>query len=161
MSTDSTDPDRELILERMVNLTPEQVWAAWTRPELLTRWFTPAPWTTPEADIDLRPGGVFRTLMRSPDGETNEGSGCYLEIEEYRRLVWTSALGPGYQPNDFTDGGFPFTAVLSLEPVGDGTRYHVRLMHATADQAAEHAAMGFAEGWGAALDQLVALMADS
>jgi uncharacterized protein YndB with AHSA1/START domain len=158
MTNDRVDTGHDLELERIVDLTPEQVWAAWTRPELLTQWFTPAPWTTPEAEIDLRPGGMFRTVMRSPEGETNEGSGCYLEVDEPRRLVWTSALGPGFAPNDFSDGGFPFTAVLTLEAVSGGTRYHVRLMHATAADAAEHAEMGFADGWSAALDQLVELM---
>ena len=41
---------------------------AWTHPEHLKRWFTPAPWTTVDCEIDLRPGGIFRTTMRSPDG---------------------------------------------------------------------------------------------
>jgi uncharacterized protein YndB with AHSA1/START domain len=49
-------------------------------------------------------------------------------------------------------------AILTLEPVEGGTRYTARVMHANAAQAAEHAAMGFAEGWGAALDQLIAHM---
>lgn len=150
--------DCEHVIERVVDLSPEQLWAGWTDPALLTQWFTPAPWTTPEAEVDLRPGGVFRTVMRSPDGETNEGAGCYLEVVEPHRLVWTAALGPGYRPNDFTAGGFPFTVFLTFEPLAEGTRDTARVVHATPEHAAEHAAMGFADGWGAALDQLVALL---
>ncbi|HEY2939715.1 MAG TPA: SRPBCC domain-containing protein [Gaiellaceae bacterium] len=39
--------------------SPELVWMAWTQPEHLKKWFTPAPWTTVDCEIDLRPGGVF------------------------------------------------------------------------------------------------------
>jgi uncharacterized protein YndB with AHSA1/START domain len=152
------DPDLDLVLERVVDLDPALVWQAWTQPEHLTQWFTPAPWTTPEAEIDLRPGGIFRTVMAGPDGERFDGAGCFLEIEQGRRLVWTSSLGPGYRPNDFSEGGFPFTAEITIEPVDGGTRYTARVVHATAAHCAEHAGMRFHDGWGAALDQLVAYM---
>ena len=159
-TTDPTtiDASRDLVLERVVDVAPELIWAAWTQPEHLTKWFTPAPWTTPEAEVDLRPGGIFRTVMRSPDGDIADNSGCYLEIVENRKLVWTGALGPGFRPNDFSGGGFPFTAALTLEPVGAGTKYTATVMHATTEDSKAHADMGFLEGWGAALDQLVAYM---
>ncbi|MBP7890111.1 MAG: SRPBCC family protein [Actinobacteria bacterium] len=152
------DSQLDLRLQRTVDIAPELVWAAWTQPEHLTKWFTPSAWTTPEAEVDLRPGGIFRTVMCSPDGDRVDSSGCYLEVVENRRLVWTAALGPGYRPNDFSGGGFPFTAILTLEPAGAGTLYTARVMHAAAEQAASHAEMGFVDGWGAALDQLVAYM---
>jgi uncharacterized protein YndB with AHSA1/START domain len=152
------DPERDLILERIVDISPEQVWAAWTQPEHITKWFTPAPWTTPEAEVDLRPGGIFRTVMCSPEGERVNNSGCFLEVVTNRRLTWTAALGPGYRPNDFSVIGFPFTAELTLEPVDGGTRYTAKVMHANAEHSEAHAEMGFVDGWGAALDQLVAHM---
>ncbi len=90
--------DLDLQLEREVDVPPEAVWAAWTQPDQLVKWFTPAPWTTAECQIDLRPGGMFRTVMRSPEGEDFPNVGCYLEVVPYERLVWTSALAPGYRP---------------------------------------------------------------
>ncbi len=158
MNNPPADTSRDLVLQRVVDIAPELVWAAWTQPEHLTKWFTPAPWTTPEAEVDLRPGGIFRTVMCGPDGERNDSSGCYLEVVENRRLVWTAALGPGYRPNDFSAGGFPFTATLTLEPNGTGTTYTATVQHATAEHNTAHAEMGFVDGWGAALDQLVAHM---
>jgi uncharacterized protein YndB with AHSA1/START domain len=152
------DPERDLILDRIVDISPELVWAAWTQPEHITKWFTPAPWTTPEAEVDLRPGGIFRTVMCSPEGERVHNSGCFLEVVTNRRLMWTAALGPGYRPNDFSAIGFPFTAELTLEPVDGGTRYTAKVMHANTEHSAAHAEMGFVDGWGAALDQLVAHM---
>ncbi|MGB8858230.1 MAG: SRPBCC family protein [Ilumatobacteraceae bacterium] len=158
MNNPAADSQRDLVLERTVDVPPELVWAAWTQPEHITKWFTPAPWTTPEAEVDLRPGGIFRTVMRSPEGDVVHNSGCYLEVVEHHRLVWTAALGPGYRPNDFSAGGFPFTAVLTFEPAGEGTKYTARVLHATVEANTAHAEMGFVDGWGAALDQLVAYM---
>ena len=54
------DPRLDLTLERIVDISPARVWAAWTEPEHLKNWFTPAPWKTVDCEIDLRPGGIFR-----------------------------------------------------------------------------------------------------
>jgi activator of Hsp90 ATPase-like protein len=74
------DPRLDLLLERVVDVPPELVWAAWTTPEHVKKWFTPAPWTTVDCEIDLRPGGIFRFVMRSPEGQEFPNVGCYLEI---------------------------------------------------------------------------------
>lgn len=148
------DPELDLVLERVVDVRPELVWRAWTEPEHLKRWFTPAPWTTIDCTIDLRPGGQFSTTMQSPEGKTLEPSnGCYLEVVKERRLVWTDALGPGYRPSP---NAF-FTAIILLEPQGTGTRYTAIAMHVDQASREKHEAMGFHDGWSSALDQLVAL----
>ena len=92
------DPKLDLVLERVVEVPPELVWAAWTQPEHLKVWFTPAPWRTTHCEIDLRPGGIFRTVMEGPAGERFDGTGCYLEVVPNRRLVWTSVLLPHWRP---------------------------------------------------------------
>jgi uncharacterized protein YndB with AHSA1/START domain len=149
----------DLVLERVVPVTAAQLWQAWTDPATLVKWFTPAPWKTTHAEIDPRPGGIFRTEMRGPNGEAgDDGAGCVLEAVPNQRFVWTSALGPGYTPNATPDGGFHFTAILefSAAPSG-GTLYRAIGRHASKADADQHAAMGFEVGWGLALDQLVAL----
>lgn len=159
--TFTIDPERDLVLERTADVPPEAVWAAWTEPERLKRWFTPDPWKTVDCTIDLRPGGQFRTVMRSPEGQEFTGDGCILEVVTDRKLVWTSALGPGYRPNT---GGlastvpFLFTAMIEIEPDGAGTRYRATVMHGDPSSREKHAAMGFADGWSAAFDQLVAMV---
>src|SRR6516164_2754151 len=79
------DPRLDLVLERVVDVAPELVWAAWTKPEHVKKWFTPAPWKTVDCEIDLRPGGIFRTVMRSPQGQDITNVGCFLEIVANRK----------------------------------------------------------------------------
>ena len=155
----------DLMFERVVDLLPEQIWAAWTTPELIKKWFTPAPWQTIDCEIDLRPGGLFRTVMRSPEGQEFPNVGCYLEVIKNKRLVWTNALAPGFRPAKRpteTPGHecaeFMITAVISLEPHEHGTKYTALVLHTNKEDRAKHENMHFQEGWGLALDQLVAMV---
>ena len=159
-----TQPDSrlDLVFERVVPVKPSLVWLAWTDPHHLKKWFTPKPWTTIDCEIDLRPGGIFRTTMRSPEGQEFPTEGCYLEVVKDRRLTWTTALKAGWRPaqnvpSDLACANFPFTCVLELEPEGEGTRYRATALHADEAGRRQHAELGFHEGWGRALDQLVAL----
>lgn len=141
-------------MERVVDVPPELVWAAWTRPEHVVKWFTPAPWTTHDCEIDLRPGGAFRCVMRSPEGQEVPNVGCYLEIVPNEKLVWTDALLPGYRP-----APEPFmTGVVILERHPKGTKYTAIALHRDEATRKRHEEMGFRDGWGKALDQLVAHM---
>jgi uncharacterized protein YndB with AHSA1/START domain len=79
------DPATDIVLDRYVDVAPELLWKAWTEPEHLRPWFCPEPWKTTECEIDLRPGGIFRTLMKGPAGEVQPVLGCYLEVIENKR----------------------------------------------------------------------------
>ncbi|MDW3221178.1 MAG: SRPBCC family protein [Acidimicrobiales bacterium] len=153
------NPELDLVLEREVAVPPELVWRAWTEPELLKQFFTPRPWETPDAEVDLRPGGVFRTVMRSPEGDEFDNTGCYLEIVPGEKLSWTSVLGPDYRPRPTAAGDVAMTAIIELEPTATGgTRYRAVAVHNDVDSRAQHEEMGFHDGWGTVLDQLVELM---
>lgn len=132
----------------------ELVWAAWTKPEHIKKWFAPAPWTTTDCEIDLRPGGMFRVVMRSPEGQEFPSVACFLEIIENEKLVWTDALTPGYRPSKEPF----FTAVITLEPHGKGTKYTALALHKDEAGREKHEKMGFYERWAQCLDQLVALV---
>jgi uncharacterized protein YndB with AHSA1/START domain len=152
--TDQPDPTRDLEFSRRVPVAPRDLWRGWTEPALLTRWFTPAPWRTLEAEVDLRPGGLFRTVMAGPAGERHDHVGCWLEVVPHSRLTWTDALLPGFRPapNPFV------TATLTFAEEAGGTRYHALVRHKDTADRDRHAGMGFETGWGQALDQLVALL---
>lgn len=68
------------------------------------------------------------------------------------RLIWTDTLLPGYRPSE---NPF-FTAILTLEPQGSGTRYTAIALHRDEAGRKKHEEMGFEEGWGTVADQMVA-----
>ena len=158
------NPTLDLSFERIVDVPKELVWRAWTEPELLKQWFCPLPWKTIEAEVDLRPGGGFRTTMQSPEGERFPGTSCYLEVLPNAKLVWTNGLLPGYRPIktkafiEQASTDFAFTGIITLADHNGGTKYRATVIHATEAECQQHAAMGFESGWGAALDQLVAMV---
>jgi uncharacterized protein YndB with AHSA1/START domain len=161
MNLFTPNPALDLVLERTIAVTPERVWAAWTQPELLMQWFTPAPWKTVAADIDVRPGGRCNITMESPEGDRHPNNGCYLQLEPNRLLIFTSVMTENYRPVAPTNGagGLSMTARIEIEPAPNGsTLYRAIAMHTDENGCKQHFDMGFAEGWGAALEQLVTLM---
>jgi uncharacterized protein YndB with AHSA1/START domain len=161
MSNFIPHPTLDLVLERTIAVSPDRVWAAWTQPELLMQWFTPAPWKTVAADLDVRRGGRCVTTMESPEGEQFPNAGCYLEVEVDRLLVFTSVMTQDFRPVIASNpaGDMAFTARIEIEPTANGgSVYRAIAMRPDEATCQQHAEMGFAEGWGAALDQLVELM---
>lgn len=148
------NPKLDLVLERVVDVPRDLVWEAWTKPEHVKAWFTPRPWRTLECEIDLQPGGIFRTVMQGPDGGAEVNNiACYLEIVPNERLVWTDTLLPGWRPAD--GARFGLTAVIAMESLGARTRYVATALHRDEKSRKRHEDMGFLNGWGTALDQLV------
>jgi uncharacterized protein YndB with AHSA1/START domain len=86
-----TEPSgHELRIERAFAASAEDVFDAWTSPEVMRRWFHPAPdWGTPEAEVELRVGGKVRVVMRRPDGTDAVAQGEYTLIDRPHRLVMT------------------------------------------------------------------------
>ena len=151
--------DTDLVLERTLDAPLDLVWEAYTRPEHIKRWFAPRPYEITECELDLSPGGVFRIRMTGPDGfDTGHGvPGCVLEVAAREKLAWTSALGPGYRPNETGEGceSFPFTAIITFADAGNGkTAYKAVALHKDAADRETHEKMGFHEGWGTVADQL-------
>ncbi|MCW7493635.1 SRPBCC family protein [Leptospira sp. 2 VSF19] len=151
-SKETFNPELDLVLERIVEVPVELVWDAWTKPEQLIHWFTPAPWKTIDCRIDLKPGGEFYTVMESPEGNHFPNNGCFLEVVPLQRLVFTDSLLPGYRPS----GNSFMTAFVTMERIGNATKYKAVAKHKDPETKKQHEDMGFMDGWGAALDQLVA-----
>ncbi len=167
--TSKLNPQLDLTFTRTIDVPKEAVWRCWTEPALLLPWFCPQPWTTIACEIDLRPGGIFSSTMQSPEGVTMPTNrGCILEVVPNQRFTWTSALLPDYRPSltlekcGGDDAGFMFTATIALEDAvvngTVGTQYTATVRHADEGGCKRHADMGFEAGWGAALDQMVAMI---
>lgn len=148
------DAELDLVLEREIPISPEQVWAAWTQEELLKQWFCPKPWNLAEVEIEAQPGGRFCSTMAGPGGESFYSEGLILAVVPNRLIAFTDALNADLRP-----AAEPFfTAVVTFEPSGRGTRYKAVARHKSAEDREKHESMGFHEGWSAALDQMIELM---
>jgi len=123
MSPETTTeaPARSLRLERTFDATPEEVFDAWTNPEVLRRWWAAAPtWRTPVAEVDLRVGGAYRLSMEDPEtGTTHTVTGEYREVRRPERLQyswqWEQADGEGHVSTvtvDFLAAGAGTTVVI-------------------------------------------------
>ena len=146
--------DRELVLTRVIDATPDKLYRAWTEAELLKQWFAPAPVTVPVAELDVRPGGSNLIVMRLPDGLEAPNRGVYLEVIPNEKLVFTDAYAAAWEPS-----ANPFmTVILTFEDLGNGqTRYTARVRHFTVAGREQHERMGFHQGWGQCADQLAEL----
>lgn len=146
--------DRELVLRRVLNAPREKLYRCWTTSELITQWFTPPPYKTIRAVMDVRPGGTSCITMQSPEGHEIPNPGIYLEVVPNERLVFTDAYTSAWEPSQK-----PFmTGILTFEDAGDGrTNYTARVRHWTVADRETHEKMGFHEGWNMATNQLEAL----
>jgi uncharacterized protein YndB with AHSA1/START domain len=83
----TTPTDREIVLTRVFDAPRRLVFDAFTKPELLKRWFGPRGWSLVVCDVDLRVGGGFRFVLRGPDGRDMGMRGVYREIAAPERSV--------------------------------------------------------------------------
>ena len=90
--------DRELVLERVLNAPREKLYRCWTEPALVVQWFTPPPFKTIKAVMDVRAGGASCITMQAPDGTEIPNPGIYLEVVPNEKLVFTDAFSSAWAP---------------------------------------------------------------
>lgn len=150
--TPKTNP-RELVITRLIDVPRDKLFRCWTEPALIVQWFTPPPWKTIRAEMDVRPGGSSVIVMQGPDGTEMPNHGVYLDVVKNERLVFTDAFTSAWVPSQKAF----FTGVLTFENEAGKTRYTARARHWSEEDCAAHEQMGFYTGWGIATDQLTAL----
>lgn len=80
-----------LTLKRRLNAAPAKVYAAWTDPEKIVKWFGPDTGPVLEANTEVRAGGHYTVIFRTEDGEEHHVSGLYREVVPNEKLVFTWA----------------------------------------------------------------------
>jgi uncharacterized protein YndB with AHSA1/START domain len=148
------DSRLDFAIERFIDAPTRLVWEALTRPEHLKEWYMPKAWgRVARAELDVRPGGIFRVDISVGDGPEITNLGCYLEVVPMERVVWTSMLFPGYRPAVFDD--IPITAIVTIEAVRSGTRYVFTALHRNEQDLEANKASGFYQGTEIAVTQFV------
>jgi uncharacterized protein YndB with AHSA1/START domain len=84
-------PRPSLTLKRQLKATPAKVFAAWTEPDRIVRWFGPDAGPVKQINADVRVGGRFAVTFYTEDGEQHHVSGIYREVVPNEKLVFTWA----------------------------------------------------------------------
>jgi uncharacterized protein YndB with AHSA1/START domain len=113
--------DNVLTMERLIPAPPEHVFELWTDPEMLAKWWGPEGYEVPTHAIDVRPGGSWRTTMRSPEGTFHTVSGVYRVIDPPRRLVFTWGWD-----DDKGVRGHETEVTVTFQPAPGGTKLALR-----------------------------------
>lgn len=145
--------EHELSITRVLEAPRELVWTCWTDPEHFAAWFGPEHFTTPvdKVEIDLRPGGVFKSTMVGPDGSEHPNDGVFEEITPPERLVFAE-----------TDIDHPMVdsqrTTVTLTDLGDGrTELRLDVTMVCVDELVPMAKAG----WSSSFDKLAAVLAGS
>jgi uncharacterized protein YndB with AHSA1/START domain len=90
--------DREFVLEHTFRAPAAKVFAGYTDPKLIPKWWAPKGGSIRVDTMDVRPGGAWRFVQRMPNGHEMTFHGTYLEVKPVTRLVYTFAIEG--QPNE-------------------------------------------------------------
>src|SRR5579859_3756698 len=145
--------DRELVFTRLFDAPRELVFEAWTEARHLAHWWGPRGFKTTISEMDVRPGGVWRLVMRGPDGRDYNNRIVFLEVAKPERLVYKHDPEKGSEPVTFQvtvtfagQGGQTEVTMRMLFPSAAARDYVVKMYgaiegaHQTLDRLAEQLA---------------------
>jgi uncharacterized protein YndB with AHSA1/START domain len=148
---DNSPAARELTITRIIDAPRALVFRMWTDPEHVAQWWGPNGFTNPVCELDVRPGGSIRIVMRAPDGTEYPMTGVFQEIAEPDRLVFTNIavdqdgnhVLEGLTSVSFTEHGGKTKLILQTRAVALMT-HAVRMLE------------GMEAGWTQSIDRLQA-----
>lgn len=140
-----TEEETTLVIKRLIKASRDRVYAAWTDPKQIGKWFGPEEVTTRLIEIDPRVGGKFRWDLTTPDGEEMTAYGEYRELQPNRKIVFTWQWADDEDWLDHTS-----IVTVELEDAEGGTE--LRFTHANLPSEASRDR--HTEGWNSLLDQL-------
>src|SRR5580658_923888 len=146
----TTEPSKwDLVMTRVFDAPRELVFRVWTDTRHMARWWGPKGFTNPVCEMDVRPGGALRIVMRAPDGVDYPMRGVFREIVEPERLVFTNiALDE--------DGNAVLEGLTTVTFAEHGGKTKLTLQTSAVGLAAEAAEKleGMEEGWTQSLERL-------
>ena len=154
--------DQEFVYTRKFDAPRDLVWRALTEPGHLVHWWGPQGFTVRVAEVDLRPGGIFRYTLRSPDGWEMRGRWVYQEIAAPERLVTLTSFtddngNPARHPMN-PMWPLEMHTVASLTEAGGKTTLTIRATPYNATEEERQAFFseldGMGEGFAGTLDKL-------
>jgi uncharacterized protein YndB with AHSA1/START domain len=135
-----------LTLKRRYNAAPAKVYAAWTDPEKIARWFGPEQVVSVHSETDVRVGGRYRIVMNTAT-DSHDVSGVYREVMQNEKLVFTWAWKTTPERESLV--------TVSIKPDGNGTLLTLTHEHFFDEDARDR----HQHGWSGALDKLTKMLA--
>jgi uncharacterized protein YndB with AHSA1/START domain len=146
--------ERTVVITHVFDAPRELVWKAWTDPKHMAQWWGPRGFTNPVCELDVRPGGALRIVMRAPDGTEYPMQGVFREILEPERLVFTNIAVDA-------DGNHLLEGVTKVAFAEHGGKTKLTLETRAVALVADAARMleGMQAGWTQSLERLEAHVA--
>jgi uncharacterized protein YndB with AHSA1/START domain len=166
---ESAADSREWSITRVFNAPRALVYKAWTDPKQMARWWGPKTFTNPVCNLDVRPGGAYRIVMRDPRGTEYPMKGVYREIIPNERIVFTCNLSEHpdswhqmVNPSRLKDKSRPdvdaVTTVTFVEKAGK-TTMTVHMLFDNATLRAAHVRLGMGQGWSESFERMDEVLA--
>jgi uncharacterized protein YndB with AHSA1/START domain len=150
--TTISEADREVVITRVFDAPARLLFAAFSKPEHLLKWFGPGDYPLSLCEVDFRVGGRFRFAMTGPSGvEETPFGGEYREIVPNREIVFDNGF--------LAEGAGRMVVTVTFEETGGRTKLTVQTVFDSKETYDFHVGQGFAQGFGIALDQLAAHLA--
>jgi uncharacterized protein YndB with AHSA1/START domain len=148
-------PRETVVLERVFDAPRSVVFKMWIDPRHMAQWWGPKGFTNPVCEIDARPGGSIKIIMRSPEGTEHGVIGVFREVVEPERLAFTN-IAVDQDGNHLLEG---FTTVTFADEGGSRTRMILETSATGVAPQAPEMLKGMNEGWSQSLERLEALCA--
>jgi len=138
------------VVTRTFNAPARLVWEAWTKPEYMMRWFGNSCATLEVCEMDVRPGGTWRRVLRMTDGNSVGFHGVYKEMEPPHRIVFTEVFEPVPE--------HPSVVTVTLTERDGKTYVRVEQLHDSVQSRDMHLGSGMEPGMRETLDRLEAFL---
>jgi uncharacterized protein YndB with AHSA1/START domain len=140
----------KFVVTRRFNARAGLVWDAWTKPELMKCWYGNSCMKLELCEMDVRPGGAWRRVLRMDDGKAIGFHGVYQEIDEPRRIVFTEVFEPVPE--------HPSVVTVTLSERDGKTYVRVEQLHDSVVSRDMHIGSGMEQGMRETLDRLDAFV---
>ena len=147
---------RELTITRIFDAPRSLVFKMWTDPKHVAQWWGPKGFSNPVCELDVRPGGALRIVMRAPDGVDYPMTGVFREIVEPERLVFTN-VAVDKEGNPLLEG---LTTVTFAEH-GGKTKLTLQTRAVALVAPAARMLEGMEAGWTQSLERLAEYVAQA
>ncbi len=159
--------EQDLVITRIFDAPRQLVWKAWSKPEMLMKWWGPKDFTCPAARIDFRVGGKYHVAMHGPKGSDFDkdlwSTGIYKEIMPIEKIVATDSFadekGNIVPSIHYGMAGFPLEMLVTVTFEDyEGTKTKMTLIHSGIENISEADRNNMEQGWNQSFDKLAGIL---